>query len=118
MTFKRQTANCNIMGDTTLGLRYTDLVHSPSTITSLYYLGIYLDHHLSWDNHINIMANCTCSTIRGINILGNMQCSLDLLNWCKVYNTLVIPVLTYGAQVWYMKRSNICAATRLTRFLA
>jgi hypothetical protein len=92
------------VGDTTLGLHYTDPVQGPSNITvtnSLWYLGIYLDCHLSWDNHISIMANHARSTIHGITILGNTQCSLDLLNWRKVYNALVIPVLTYGAQVWY-----------------
>jgi hypothetical protein len=68
---------------------------------SLQYLSIYLNCHLSWDNHISIMANHTCLTIRGISILGNTQCSLDLLNWRKVYNALIIPVLTYGVQVWY-----------------
>jgi hypothetical protein len=47
------------------------------------------------------MANRARSTICGINILGNTQRGLDLLNWRKVYNALVIPVLTYGAQVWY-----------------
>jgi hypothetical protein len=104
MTFKKWTANRNLMEDTTLGLRYVDPVHGPSNITatnSLQYLGIYLDRHLSWDNHVSIMANRTCSTIRGINILGNTQRGLNLLNWRKVYNALVIPVLTYGAQVWY-----------------
>jgi len=25
------------------------------------------------------------------------------MNWCKVYNTLVIPVLMYGAPVWYTR---------------
>ena len=28
--------------------------------------------------------------------------NIDLLNWHKVYNALVIPILTYGAQAWYM----------------
>jgi len=52
-------------------------------------------------HHINIMASHTRSTIHRINILGNSVCSLDLLNWRKVYNALVIPVLTYGVMVWY-----------------
>ena len=47
------------------------------------------------------MANCARSTIQGISILGNTISGLNLLNWCKVYNTLVIPILIYGAQVWY-----------------
>jgi len=100
MTFKKRTANRDLVGDTTLGLRYTDPVYSPSNITatnSLRYLSIYLDRHLSWDNHVSIMANRARSTIRGINIMGNTQRGLDLLNWRKVYNALVIPVLTYGA---------------------
>ena len=41
------------------------------------------------------------STIKGINLLGNSVRGLDLLNWRKVYNALIIPVLTYGAQVWF-----------------
>ena len=51
--------------------------------------------------HIKIMANRTRSTIHRISILGNSVQGLDFLNWCKVYNTLVVPVLTYGASVWY-----------------
>jgi hypothetical protein len=50
MTFKKRTANRDLMGDTTLGLRYIDLIQGPSNITatnSLWYLGIYLDRHLS-----------------------------------------------------------------------
>jgi len=47
------------------------------------------------------MANRARSTIRGISLLGNSICGLDFLNWWKVYNALVIPILTYGAQVWY-----------------
>ena len=47
------------------------------------------------------MVNRARSTIRGISILGNSVRGLDFLNWRKVYNALVIPTLTYGAQVWY-----------------
>jgi hypothetical protein len=53
------------------------------------------------------MANRARSTIRGVSLLGNSVCSLDFLNWRKVYNALIIPTLTYGAQVWYTgKRQN------------
>src|SRR6266853_1639147 len=53
------------------------------------------------------MANWACSTIRGISILGNSIRGLNFLNWCKVYNALVIPILTYGAPVWY---TGVCQA--------
>jgi hypothetical protein len=105
MMFKKWSTNQNLLGDTTQGLRYIDPIHSPSNITAastIWYLGIYLNHDLSWKNHMDIMANRTRSTIRGISILGNTISGLDLLNWHKVYNALVIPILTYGAQVWHM----------------
>ena len=104
MTFKKQAANHNHIDDITQGLRYIDPVHGPSNImamTSLRYLGIYLDQNLSWANHINIIANYAYFTIHGINILGNTVRGLDLLNWRKVYNAFIIPILMYRAQVWY-----------------
>jgi hypothetical protein len=66
MTFKKQSANQNLLGDMTQGLQYINLIHGLSNITAasmLRYLGIYLNHNLSWTNHINIMANHACSTI-------------------------------------------------------
>ncbi len=47
------------------------------------------------------MANRACSTIRRISIISNSVRGFNFLNWHKVYNVLVIPVLTYGASVWY-----------------
>ena len=48
--------------------------------STLCYLGIYLDHNLSWTNHMNIMANCARLTIWGISIFSNTISDLDLLN--------------------------------------
>jgi len=47
------------------------------------------------------MANWARSTICGISILSNSVWGLNFLNWHKVYNALMIPVLMYGASVWY-----------------
>jgi len=52
------------------------------------------------------MANRARSTIRGISLLGNSIRGLDFLNWRKVYNALIIPTLTYGAQVWYTSKGQ------------
>ena len=47
------------------------------------------------------MAMRARSTIRGLSILGNSIRGLDLLHWKQVYLMYVIPILTYGAEVWY-----------------
>jgi hypothetical protein len=50
------------------------------------------------------MATRGCSTIHRINILGNSVHGIDILNWHKVYNALVIPVITYRVPVWYTRQ--------------
>jgi hypothetical protein len=104
MMFRPTCANPNLIGADILGARYTDPNLGPkhvTTVSYLQYLRVYIDHRLDWTRHVTIMANCTRSNIRGISILGNSVHGLDFLNWQKVYNALIIPGLTYGAQVWY-----------------
>jgi len=104
MTFARQCANPNQVGHHPTEARYIDPILGPQTIkttTHLHYLRVYIDQSLNWSQHVSIMTNHTCSTLRGINLLGNSIHRLDFLNWHKVYNALIIPTLTYGAQVWY-----------------
>jgi len=87
-----------------VGLRYTDPFLGPQHITAtatLRFLGVFINRDLDWTPHVKIMANRAHSTIRGISILGNSVRGLDFPNWRKVYNALVIPVLTYGTPVWY-----------------
>ena len=47
------------------------------------------------------MAMRARSTIRGLSILGNSIRGLDLVHWKQVYLMYVIPILTYGAPVWF-----------------
>ena len=84
MMFRPTHANPNLVGADVLGTRYTDPNLSPNHITTvshLRYLKVYIDHHLNWTRHVTIMANCTCSNIRGINILSNSVHGLNFLNW-------------------------------------
>ena len=50
------------------------------------------------------MANRARSTIRGLSILGNSVRGLDLVHWKQVYLAYVVPILTYGAPVWFTGR--------------
>ena len=49
-------------------------------VKSLHYLGVYIDQDLKQQEHITIIANRACSTIRGISILGNSVYGLDFAN--------------------------------------
>ncbi len=104
----------NLIGGHIFGTRYrdSDATHRITTVTRLRYLSVFLTNMLSWQHHVTIMANCARSTIWGISILGNSVHGLDFLNWRHVYNALVIPVLTYGAPVWY---TGVCQKGLLAR---
>src|SRR5712671_1141105 len=104
ITFAKQPRNPDLIGGDTIGIQYRDPVQGLQHVTAVprvRYLGLFLDCKLTWRHHVDIMASHARSTIRGINVLGNSVRGLDLLNWRKVYNALVIPILTYGATVWY-----------------
>jgi len=104
MTFTKSCVDSNLTGDATLRTHFTDSLgndHHISTMTSLRYLGVFLDRTLSWKKHVTCMSKWVHSTIRGILLLGNSVRRLDFLNWRRVYNALIIPTLTYRAPVWY-----------------
>ena len=93
----------HLTGSKIWGTQYrdSDKTHNITAISLLCYLGVFITNSLKWNKHVSIMVNCTHSTIRGISILGNSIQGLNFMNWCHKYNALVIPVLMYGAQVWF-----------------
>jgi len=89
-----------------------DAVHGILTVPcslTIRYLSVYLHTKLSWDAHIKIMCCCTCSMVCALHILGNSICGLDFANWCRVFHAIILPVLTYGSQLWFSGRmQHIC----------
>ena len=41
------------------------------------YLGLFIDHKLTWYRHIKIMATHARSTLKALHLLGNSICRLD-----------------------------------------
>jgi len=72
-------------------------------LTSVWYLGIYVDERFHWKTHASIMAARACSSLRGMHLLGNAVRGIDFYNWRTVFHAIILPVLLYGLPVWSYK---------------
>jgi hypothetical protein len=73
---------------------------------SIRYLGVYFTPRLDWKLHVMNMANCTCSSIKGLSVLGNSVRGFSLSKWKTIYNTILLPTLTYSIQVWFTDKKQ------------
>jgi len=104
ITFARRPQNPDLIGSNTQGVCYINPVQGPQHVANsphIHYLGVFINWKLTWCHHVDIISSHAQSTIRRIHILSNSVQGLNLLNWKKGYNALVIPILTYRAMVWY-----------------
>jgi ribonuclease HI len=65
------------------------------------WLGILFDTKLTFKPHVLAMSNRARSTVAGLRLLGNTVRGLKQASARILYKTVVLPVLTFGAQVWY-----------------
>ena len=63
-------------------------------VTSLKYLGIYINDHLSWYDHITHICD---KIFKCINIMIKVKCYLGLTS---IYYSLIYPYLIYGCILW------------------
>lgn len=68
------------------------------------FLGILMDRNLSWNKHIDKISKKISKTIGIMSKMKNFLPSEVLLT---IYNTLIIPHLTYGLLCWKSKIHNI-----------
>ena len=47
------------------------LEYHVDTSNTIQYLGIFFDHQLNWHDHVHIMTNRACSTLKAVQLLGN-----------------------------------------------
>ena len=74
------------------------------------YLGLFIDHKLSWHRHVKIMATRARGTLKSMKLLGNSVKGLDHGSWRLAYNAICLPVLTYGSPIWF-KQQKLLAKT-------
>lgn len=65
------------------------------------YLGFFLDPKLSFKEHIRFYATKACSTVNALRMLGNSIRGFNPVNKRRLYVSNVLPVMTYGAQLWW-----------------
>ena len=74
---------------------------------SIHYLGVFFTPCLDWTTHVKTMSTRARSIIKGLGVLGNSIRGFRLINWRKIFISVILPVLTYGCQVWFRDVSQI-----------
>lgn len=69
--------------------------------STMRYLGFYLDPTLSFKEHVRFYATKGCSTVNTLRMLGNSRHGLAPELRRRIYLANVVPLLTYGAQLWW-----------------
>ena len=64
------------------------------------YLGFFINHKLDWELHIDIMCNRARASLKSLMLLGSSHRGLSMANWRLVFNTVCLPILSYGCQLW------------------
>ena len=77
------------------------------TLDNVRYLGLFIDHKLTWHRHVKVMTTRAHGTLKALRLLGNSIRGLDHSNWQLAYNAICLPVLTYGSLIWYKGQKQL-----------
>ena len=69
---------------------------------NLRYLGFFINRRLKWEPHVQIMCNRARASLKALQVLSNSIRGLSMANWRLVLNTVCLPILSYGCQLWYL----------------
>ena len=75
--------------------------------THIRYLGVFFTPNLDWSTHVKIVSTRARSIIKGLGVLGNSIRGFNLMNWRRIFISVILPVLTYGCQVWFRDTAQI-----------
>ena len=96
-----------VLGPPTLTLIYNPLVLINSVelkrVSNVKFLGVILDEHLTWPDHILMIKNKVCKLVA---IINSLKWKLPTGILRNLYNSFVLPYLTYCTTVWAGVSSN------------
>ena len=88
---KSKNARTEILGDLVINGR--NIAH----VDNVKFLGIHIDEKMKWDTHISKKCSQISKTLSVITRLKNF---LPRWTLCTLYNSLILPHLTYGIVAW------------------
>ncbi len=106
MYFRKRREKVDPPGEILLPLQSQCTSYKVKAVHRLQYLGFFIDHKLNWDYHMSTMCNRVRASIKALQLLGNLVRGLDFAQWRVAYNTICLPVLTYGCQLWFMGKQK------------
>ena len=68
---------------------------------------------LNWGIHVNALATRTWSSLRALCVLGNSVHGLSCVSWQRIITSILLPILTYGAETWF---TDLCQASYVDTF--
>ena len=89
-------------------------------VTEIKYLGIYFDSRLTFDKHIEYIAEKSTTLIYMLGKSAKLQWGLGHKSLKTIYEGALIPILTYGAPVWeeaVAKHRNLRKLQRAQRLI-
>ena len=77
--------------------------HALSTKSVVQYLGIFINYHLKWSDHVKYI---TAKATRSLNVLRHSLYTCPPSVKSAVYKCIVRPMLEYASPVWYLHSSG------------
>jgi hypothetical protein len=115
MIFHLHRVSLNLIGSRPSHIAYQDPFNGVTSIkvkNEIHYLRVFISHKLNWRPHITIMANRARSMVHSLSILGNSVRGIRFATWCRLFQAIVIPILTYGAPVWHPEHGQVLSLSR------
>ena len=72
----------------------------------LRHLGFYLDQRLTFRHHVRFYGSRAASTAQSLLMLGNSVRGMPPMQRRRLYQSCVLPLMTYGCQLWYRRKGT------------
>ena len=76
-----------------------------NSVSSTKYLGVYIDCHLNWNDHVNYILKRVRGKLAAINRLRPLPPSVFLL----LYKAFIVPIFDYCDVVWQPSSARLCS---------